>query len=1544
MSSSTPTPTVAQTAASFDDSIGVNVHMAYTWTTYADVGLVESSLAYLGVDNVRDDLANSTYLNIASDEQLAAAGIKFDFVLPVYSPSTVNLSQFVSMVDTFATSYPGSVVAIEGANEVNLWPATYNGGTTLADEAALQQALYAAVRSDPNLNGIPVYNLTMAYTDPTQYEALGNLSSAANDANSHAYLNDSQTPEFSMSVILPFAMIDAPGLPEVITETGYETNPADTYGGADQTVQAKLTLDELMDAFKAGVSETYLYELFDEGGSDYGLFNADGTPKLVATAIYNLTTLLADPGSTSSFTPGSLSYAVTGLPVTTSSSYGNQFLLEKSTGTFDLALWAEAPIWNPTTETEIVAPSETATVSFGQTQNVVLIFDPLQGATPIAAYLNTKAVQVSLTDDPLIVEIPTTTSTLLTPTITTYSPESGGTGDGLILTGAAVANGTVLVFDNGTEVGTATANASGVWTFATGSLAGGTNSFTGMAVDASGDVSALSAALKVNISAAPSAASVTVPIIFDYSITSTNQVVLTGTAEANTTVSIFNGTSLLGTATASASGAWTYTSNSWANGDYTFVATATDGAGNVSGSSNAIDAVISQPPIVLAVAASAQGITNGNGDLGTGAVATLTLTMSEAVTVSGGTPTLTLNDGGTATYTGGSGTGVLTFSYAVGAADKTSDLAVTALNANGASIYDAAGNGFIGTVPNLSGALQINIPTTAPTVSSLVASGTGISNGTGDLDAGKSVTFTVNLSEAVTVAGGTPTLTLNDGGTATYSGGSGSSALTFSYTVAAGQNTPDLAVTAVNLNAATVTDGAGNAANLSGAVAAPAGTLQIDTTAPTVSSLVASGTGINSGTGNLDAGKTVTLTLNLSEAVTVAGGTPTLTLNDGGTATYSGGSGSSALTFSYTVAAGQNTPDLAVTAVNLNAATVTDGAGNTANLSGAVAAPAGTLQIDTTAPAAPVISTDTINANSTVSLSGTAEANSKVTVYDGQTALGTTVASSTGAWSYTTATLSNGAQTFTAAATDAAGNTSVASNAVDPNIGASTELIGAQAGTLSIANGTTLDITGTVDNTGTVSLNATANTADLAVVGAATLTGAGKVTLSNNAGNVITSNGAAATLTNVNNTISGAGAIGDSHLTLNNQGTINANDALALVINTGSNTITNSGTLEATSSGGLNIDSNVNNSKTIEALGTNAKVVIESTVTNTTTGLVLASGSSAQVDLDNATISGGKLQTSGSNAVIETVSGSTDALDGGNISSGSTVEINANSALVLNGTVGNSGTLLVNGTLDVDGALAGGTTEISGAGRVVVAQSSGENVSFLAKDTGQLVLNQATSYKGTISGFGTTQSIDLTDIDFAAGVKVSYASNGRRNTSGVLTITEGTQTVRLELDGTYTLANFKVASDGDGGTLLTDPTVVTQGPGNASATIGNNTVLEVSAPDKGNVTFSGTTGTLWLDQPATFTGKVSGFGAQNVIDLPGIAFGPQTTLGYSANSNNSGGTLSLATGANTANIALLGSYMASSFAMESDNHGGTMVISEASQTANHSVLASPSHG
>ena len=308
---------------------------------------------------------------------------------------------------------------------------------------------------------------------------------------------------------------------------------------------------------------------------------------------------------------------------------------------------------------------------------------------------------------------------------------------------------------------------------------------------------------------------------------------------------------------------------------------------------------------------------------------------------------------------------------------------------------------------------------TGPTVSSVVES-----PASGHLNAGQTVTLTLNLSAAVMVAGGTPTLTLNDGGTATYTSGSGTSALTFSYTVLAGQNTPDLMATAVNLNGATVKDGAGNAASLSLSGLTQTGPY-IGTVTPVITSLAESPSN-----GALNAGKTVMLTVNFNEAVTVAGGTPTLTLNDGGTATYTGGSGSSALTFSYTVLAGQNTPDLMVTAVNLNAASITDIAGNAANLS-LSGVTQGSPSIDTVAPTAPVISSNSVSSTNVVTLNGTAEANSTVTVFDGTTQLGTATANASGAWSYATAALSAGSHSFTATDTDAAGNTSAASSALN---------------------------------------------------------------------------------------------------------------------------------------------------------------------------------------------------------------------------------------------------------------------------------------------------------------------------------------------------------------------------------------------------------------------------------------------------------------------------------------------------------------------------------
>ena len=109
------------------------------------------------------------------------------------------------------------------------------------------------------------------------------------------------------------------------------------------------------------------------------------------------------------------------------------------------------------------------------------------------------------------------------------------------------------------------------------------------------------------------------------------------------------------------------------------------------------------------------------------------------------------------------------------------------------------------------------------------------------------------------------------------------------------------------------------------------------------------------------------------------------------------------------------------------------------------------------------------------------------------------------------------------------------------------------------------------------------------------------------------------------------------------------------------------------------------------------------------------------------------------------------------------------------------------------------------------------------------------------------------------------------------------------------------------------------------------------------MTFVGPNGTLWLNHPSTFTGKVAEFGAQESIDLPGIPFGLHTTLGYSENSSDTGGILSVKEGTHIAEIALLGNYMAANFVIAADGHCGTL-ITEAASAISQQLLTAPHTG
>jgi hypothetical protein len=197
------------------------------------------------------------------------------------------------------------------------------------------------------------------------------------------------------------------------------------------------------------------------------------------------------------------------------------------------------------------------------------------------------------------------------PTIASFSPDSATVGDGitnvnvLTLTGTAEANSTVNVYDGVTLLGSATANGtgSGAWSITAATLTDGTHHFT--ATDTvSGVTSAKSAALAVTVDTAAPAA----PVITNDTVVNTYDVAVTGIAldqghaEAGDVVKIYDGSTLIGTTTTSATGAWSYTTTPLSDGYHVLTATVTDVAGNTSVPSQAFDpAIPPAAPVIITV-------------------------------------------------------------------------------------------------------------------------------------------------------------------------------------------------------------------------------------------------------------------------------------------------------------------------------------------------------------------------------------------------------------------------------------------------------------------------------------------------------------------------------------------------------------------------------------------------------------------------------------------------------------------------------------------------------------------------------------------------------------------------------------------------------------------------------------------------------------------------------------------------------------------------------------------------------------------------------
>ncbi len=408
-----PVAARAVPVAAFLDSLGVDTHVSqgYDYRKYIP------ALQYLGVGVIRDSTHEVARLVALHRE----TGVLVDI------GNAGDLDELLAAGRTLAAA--GALLSFEGANEPNNFPITYDGKKggglrSWVPVAEFQRALYAAVKRDPALKDYPVFHvseggaefdnvglqwLTIPDGAGTVMPAGTRYADYANPhnyviGNCHRYL-DNQAWQAADPVLdkcwdglyveygRPWARgypgytpAQLPHIPRVTTETGWDT--VSDPGG--EPVQGKVLVNTYLAQYARGWRYTFIYELGDGegGGGHQGLFHADWSPKPAATYIHNLTTILADEAAAPQRT-GTLRYAIANQSPTV-----HDLLMQKSDGTFELAVWGEQ-----------VSGSNDVVVELGGRHARISVYDVTVGTAPVRTLAHADRVPLTLSDHALIVEI-----------------------------------------------------------------------------------------------------------------------------------------------------------------------------------------------------------------------------------------------------------------------------------------------------------------------------------------------------------------------------------------------------------------------------------------------------------------------------------------------------------------------------------------------------------------------------------------------------------------------------------------------------------------------------------------------------------------------------------------------------------------------------------------------------------------------------------------------------------------------------------------------------------------------------------------------------------------------------------------------------------------------------------------------------------------------------------------------------------------------------------------------------------------------------------
>ena len=333
----------AVSAGDLVESVGVNVHMSYSDTSYANVGKVLTLVQGLGVRHVRDMVVSGRPDQVAALQRLGAAGIRSELILNGVAGSIPQLdaSQLAEL-----TQLAPIADAVEPTNEYDC-----AGDLAWADHLrSYATRLGQALQASPATARLGL--LSPAFCRPESVAQYGAVAGSATVANAHEYPAD-KTVELAAESRLPaWSATQGAALPQVVTETGYSDIQNSAYPlRTTQAAVADNLVRSLLENKRLGVVRTYLYELLDEKSDGlqldpeqhFGLVANNGAPKPAYTAVQSLLRDIARTSSPAGVAPSSLP-----APFAVSLSGGGSLLRSLVTTDPDgkgqtLALWLAAP-------------------------------------------------------------------------------------------------------------------------------------------------------------------------------------------------------------------------------------------------------------------------------------------------------------------------------------------------------------------------------------------------------------------------------------------------------------------------------------------------------------------------------------------------------------------------------------------------------------------------------------------------------------------------------------------------------------------------------------------------------------------------------------------------------------------------------------------------------------------------------------------------------------------------------------------------------------------------------------------------------------------------------------------------------------------------------------------------------------------------------------------------------------------------------------------------------------------------------------------------